>query len=169
MLKHEITKQENAVEEYICKQFESAEKHEMDKETTADLLRLMLVKKGNLEIPEKEKPFLIKVIESRVRACFTYKMEDIRLVLFLAMLTETPGSAVMYLTYLQYWCKKNNCHEIDLDKFCQIFPIGFPSKEDLHKIWDGQKIERAKGSSISSDNLLDHQSAMVSIQFPVTA
>jgi len=61
--------------------------------------------------------------------------------------------------------KKNNHNIIDLKMFCEIFPNGFPSEQDLEKIWDGQKVDREKNNQMASDNLVDYQSAMGSIQF----
>ena len=158
MLPNEIIKQENAIEEYFCKSFEKAKRFPMNEETTKYLIQLIMCK-DKFEIPEKEKPFLVKLIDGRIKASFNYEINDMRLQLFLAIISQKPGTAVMYLTYLQYWCKKRNCKEIDLEKFCEIFPIGFPSETDLQKIWDEQKVERDNWRN--PDNLLDYQTAMV--------
>lgn len=166
MLEHEITKQDNAVVEYFCKAFEKAPRYPMNEEDAKTLMQL-LMSKGKIEMPEDKKPFLVKVIDARDKGCFTYKMDDIRVQLFIAMIAESPGTAVMYLTYIQYWCKKHFCKQVDLEIFCEIFPMGFPSKDDLQKIWDGQRVRRSGASG--SDNLLDYQSAMGSIQFKETA
>ncbi len=162
MLQSKITKQKNAVEKYFCKPFDKAQRVPISKENTEILMQLLMAK-GALKIPEKEKPFLVKVIEGRLKTSFSFSIRDSRLTLFIAIISQTPGTAIMYLTYLQYWCKKNETEEIDLEKFCEIFPMGFLSKKDLEKIWDGQKVQ-SKDFSIS-DNLLDYQSAMLSIHF----
>ena len=105
-----------------------------------------------------EKPFLYKLIEKRIRYCFTFSILDERLLLFLTAVAQTPGKAIMYLTYMQYWAKRHKQFVITFDDFCmKIFPHGFPNDEDLHDVWVKQKIKNG--------NLLDFQSAMVSIQF----
>jgi hypothetical protein len=69
---------------------------------------------------------------------------------------------VMYLTYLQYWAKIHEEREITFDLFCErIFPLGFPKEEDLHNLWNNQKVRVESGS----DNLLDYSIALTSIQF----
>jgi len=166
MLKNKTTLQPDAIEKYFCEPFDQATRCPMDEETTKFLMQLLIVKEMK-EMPEKKKPFLIKMIEQRIKGSFSFKITDNRLIAFIAVISETPGKAVMYLTYLQYWCRKNNIKVIDLDKFCEIFPMGFPDDETLHSIWDGQKVECKNG--YSSDNLLDYQSAMKSIHFLVPA
>ncbi len=162
MLQNKITKQENAVEKYFCEPFDKAQRVPMSKESTEFLMWLLRSEKLR-DFTEKKKPFIMKVIESRLKTWFSFSIRDSRLTLFIAIISKTPGTAIMYLTYLQYWCKKNETEEIDLNKFCrEIFPMGFLSKEDLEKIWDGQKVLREKEGS---DNLLDYQSAMLSIHF----
>lgn len=164
MLKQETINQEDAVEQYFCKPFDVAKRYPLTEENSAFLLEL-LFKSPAYSIPDKEKPFLVQVIEKRLQYSFSFKINDARLILFIAIITRTPGTAIMYLVYLQYWCKKNERKEIDLKLFCEsIFPWGFPNESDLSKIWDKQKIQREKDYK-GSDNLLDYQSAMKSIQF----
>jgi len=206
MLEPEITTQPDAIERLFCKPFKSLARHEMDKETTDMLIRLLMAKPTTLEdapITEEDKPFVYKLIEKRIKYALTFRITDSRLMVFLAVLCKSAGSAVMYLTYLQYWCKKNNVKELDLDTFGKrIFPMGFPSQEDMSELWDKTKISRWKVSDEhsaltrmvkcdrfprmpkrrgmrrrfrrldklgklihGSDNLIDYQSAIKSIQF----
>ena len=44
-----------------------------------------------------------------------------------------------------------------IDDLVNIFPIGFPSNDELKKVWDMQKIIRP--SMEYSDNLLDYKEA----------
>jgi hypothetical protein len=62
----------------------------------------------------------------------------------------------MYCWYLQYESKKRNMKEISFDNFVEIFPMGFPSEDDLHRLWDAQKVHSER---MSSDNLLDYPQA----------
>jgi hypothetical protein len=161
MLTVKQANKENSVEELFCKRFKTLKCVPMSNDTTELLINLAL-SKNDISIPENKKPFLYKVIEKRISACFTFKITDIKLLLFLCDLTQTPGMAVMYLAYLQYWAKKHNTTNINLDLFCmQIFPSGFPLEEDLHILWDYCKVK----SEGDSDNLLDYQNGYKTIQF----
>ena len=74
------------------------------------------------------------------------------------MLTKTPGSAVVYLWYLQYWSKKHGVTDLNLSYLCErVFPMGFFSEDDIHKVWDAQKV------NARPDNLFDYQLAGLSL------
>jgi len=150
------------VEEKFCKPFEQLQSHPMTEEITETLVRLYLAPKDQ-PIPGIEGQFLYQLMEKRINYCFTFKVEDWRLLLFLILIANSPGTCIMYLTYFQYWCKKNDTREVDLVNFCEIFPMGFPSDEDLSKLWNDTKVKRGKEGG--SDNLVDHQDALKSIQF----
>lgn len=150
---------DNLIEEEFCKKFELLERYQMNDELSKLMITLILtnIKQAPKELEEE---FLYKVILKRMEYCFTFVIEDYRLIVFLMYLTQNPGKAVMYLTYLQYWCKKSNTKEIDFNIFCErIFSFGFPSNRDLDKLWEDCKV------NTKPDNLLDYQSAMKSIQF----
>ena len=160
MLEKVETENPKAIEDVIAK-FGKLKCNEMDGFKSKTLVGLMLMPK--LEMREEEKPFLVKVMEKRIEHCFTFSTKDQRLLLFLAVVSERVGTAIMYLWYLQYWCFKNNVRELTLDIFCQkVFPYGFPSNDTIETIWDAQKVKR---DGMESDNLLDYASAGSSIQF----
>lgn len=168
MIKQEETKNPEAVEQFFCKPFGMLKRYPMS-DANAEMLMKLLLAKGHIkkltDIPDEGKPFIYQMLEKRIQHCFTFKVEDPRLILFLAMITETPGTAVMYLAFIQYWCKQTGVQMLDLETFCErIFPMGFPSEDDLHKLWDEQKVKREKGNG-GSDNLLDYATAYKSIQF----
>lgn len=156
-LDSQVKTQDNAIEQYFCKPFEQAQRMPMDEETSMMMIQLLMIPKDTFKIPDAEKPFLVRVIEGRL-SVFSYQITDMRLLLFLAVISETPGTAIMYLTYLQYWCNKQRRTEVDLDTLCEVFPTGFLSEESLTRIWDGQKV-----GGEGSDNLLDYPAAMNSI------
>jgi len=152
------------IEEKFCKVFDNLQKHPMTQELSKAMISLLFADPTK-PIPKLTAEFLFRLITKRVEICFTFKITDWRLTTFLMFLSETPGNAVMYLTYLQYWCKKHNVKELDINIFCEsIFPWGFPSKDDMLKLWDDTKVYNREGSS-DSDNLVDYASAMKSIQF----
>jgi hypothetical protein len=71
--------------------------------------------------------------------------------------------AVMYCHYLAYFCKNNNKTHLVFTDFCMhAFPWGFPSEEDLSKLWDEQKVHRDMEQP-GTDNLLDYFHASKSI------
>ncbi len=163
MIKYSETTDPTIIEREICKKMHSLRRESMDEEMTETLMRIYLAK--GLNIPDKEKPFLFQVIEKRLKYCFTIKIEDQRLILFLCALAESPGSAIMYLWYLQYWCFINDVKQLNLELFCEkIFPMGFFSRDDLSKIWDFQKVSSTREEN-GSDNLVNYSSAGMSIQY----
>lgn len=108
---------------------------DMTMEETELLLLLYNNKSINGTIKEGDKPFLYKVIEKRL-AIYSFTITDPKLLLFLCGITQTPGKAVLYLTYLDYWCKKNNITLLTFDCFCKkTFPHGFPDF-DKTAIWE---------------------------------
>ena len=66
----------------------------------------------------------------------------------------------MYLSYLQYHYSKDK-KKITCESLSNIFPMGFPSKTSLERMWDLQKVERVKDGD--SDNLLDYKKCFNSI------
>ena len=149
----------NAIEEIFCKEFEKLQRHPMDEKLTRGMMVFILSNIDN-PIPEIQKEFLYKLIKKRIDVLYNYTINDWRLISFLMVLTQRPGRAVMYLTYLQYWCKNNEVKELTIDIFCEkIFPMGFPKEEDLNKLWDKQKVQG------TPDNLLDYPCALQSIKF----
>lgn len=163
MLENSETNNSKAIEVHVCEKMDSLKRVPMDNDLSLTLAQLCLCPKNELNIPQKEQPFLYRLIEKRVEHCFTFKIYDDRLIIFLAIICVSAGGAVMYLWYIQWWCYKNNVTTVDLDVFCErIFPMGFFSEDDLHKIWDGQKVKR---DGMASDNLVDYSLAGVSVQF----
>lgn len=163
MIKFSETTDSTIIEREVCKKMHSLTREPADDELMGTLIRLYFTE--GLKIPDKEKPFLFQIIEKRLQHCFTIKIEDHRLILFLCVLAESPGSAIMYLWYLQYWCFINEVKELNLELFCEkIFPMGFFTKSDLSKIWDLQKVSITRDEH-GSDNLVDYASAGMSIQY----
>lgn len=150
----------DAIENVICKPIEEFFRVPMDADTTGLFMQILLLPE-EFAIPEKDKPFLYKVIEKRLEQCFSFKITDPRLILLITIISETPGTAIMYLWYLQYWCKLANVEELSLDQFCMhVFPMGFPSKDDLSILWDAQKVSSKNGSY----NLVDRIDSGLSVQ-----
>lgn len=157
---YDKTKEENSVEILFASKFEELKRHPMPDEVAKILITLSLA-----SIPEDDKEaneqFLCKIIEKRFKA-LGYSM-DIKARIFLAYMANSPGMAVMYCHYLAYYCKKNNVSSLTFIDLCMdVFPFGFPSEEDLHKLWDEQKVDRNQDQP-GTDNLLDYFHASKSI------
>ena len=152
-----------SIEMIICPQFTKAVKNPMSEFEQEILISLMLANK-KFKISRKEKPFLFQLIEKIINACHTFSTDDERLILFLASICQSLGSAILYLWYIQFWCHCNKLKVIDLDIFCgKIFPNGFPSKECVNAIWDSQKLINVP--KMGSDNLVDYNYCGDSIHF----
>lgn len=116
----------------------------------SDMLLRMLLSGSEIDLTENDKPFLYKVIESRLLASFKFTMSP-NAILFMCLIAGNPGSAILYLWYLQYLSVKDKFESINLQKICELFPIGFIPDDELSRIWNGQKC-----SLRGSDNLVDH-------------
>lgn len=155
MLDENVKEQPNSIEELFAKEFEKTKKNPMDKDTSEILMKLIMSKNSSYQIPEKDKPFLYKLLEKRIEVLHSFEVDD-RVLLFLCCICRSAGVGVMYCWYLQYQSKRKNTKEISLETFCEIFPMGFPSEDDLSRLWDAQKV---KTKGMSSDNLLDYPQA----------
>lgn len=158
----------DAIKIHVAQKIELAPTVPTSSDLSSILLSCMMMPE-DLVIPEEKQPFLMKIIKSRIWACFTFEIKEERLILFLSVVAENPGTAIMYLWYLQYWACKNNKRIITFDDICMtIFPKGFPTEKSMQEIWDGQKIQRKRDDSMGSDNLVDYSSAGESILFKDT-
>jgi len=163
MLKKEIIQQPDAVEKYFCEPFSKLQQHEMPEDTM--LMYMNITLSGKIEFSEvknfealKKSPMVFKMMEKALKYRFTFKITDYRLIIIIAYAAGSQGNAIMYLTYLQYWCKKHNKQELTFEDFgMKIFPMGFPSEKDLTALWDKCKVDN---DSFGSDNLLDYQTAL---------
>jgi len=153
----------DAIETHVALKMKEARIVPLSKDLSGILLSCMSMPE-DLKFPVEKKPFLLQVITKRIQACHTFEIKEDRILLFLAAATESPGTAVLYLWYLQYWACKNNKHVIDFHDICaEIFPNGLFDKITMKDIWDGQKVQRKQDGSMGSDNLVDYSSAGESI------
>jgi hypothetical protein len=164
MLIYETTNQTDAIEKHVALPMSKLQPQACDKETTMLILN-MLTMQGSITIPLEDKPFLFQLIEKRL-PLYSFKIKDDRLTLLLAYVAKSAGIAILYLWYLQWWCKKNGVSELNLDKACtEVFPWGFFKESDLQAVWDSQKVSVPENSSMYSDNLVDYSRSGHSIQF----
>ena len=155
MLNSDVKTQPNSIEELFAKEFEKTQKNPMNEKDSEILIKLISSKNSAYQIPEEEKPFLYKLLEKRIEAVHDFEV-DVRTLIFLSCICRSAGVGVMYCWYLQYQSKKRNIRHISLETFCEIFPMGFVSEDDLGRLWDGQKVH---SEGMGSDNLLDYTQA----------
>lgn len=159
---------ENAVERHFCEKFDVLKRHPMTIEQSEIMFKLIFMSmKDPFIFDEDVKPnFLTQIIHTRF-SILGYTM-DAAVNLFISLMAETPGGATMYVHYLAYKCKKRMIDHLTLEEMnMYIFPFGFPSSDDLHILWDQQKIHRIeemKGIKGPTDNLLDFDRANISIK-----
>lgn len=95
---------------------------------------------------------------------FQYRMAEIRaksidlqmtkaVKTFLSALCTSPGEVVMYLYAMKYCALYEKIDIVDMNAFSSMFKWGYPSQEDLSKIWDQQKGFKLGLKKV--DNLLD--------------
>lgn len=74
-------------------------------------------------------------------------------VALIRVLSESPGTIVMWLHALRSWQVRNGDREITLDVLSiQLFPWGFPTAAGLQSAWDRQKLD-------DGSNMLDRCTA----------
>lgn len=162
MLDSSYKNKENAIEEIVYDFLKDCETVEMSFDTTKTLLSIGMLPK-NLKIKDEEKPFLFKIMEQRIKHCFTFVITDERALIVLCDWAKSAGEAIMYLWYIQGWCFKHNVTEIDFDTLLsRVFPLGMFTQKDLDSAWDNQKVNTP---NMESDNLVDYAMAGLSIQF----
>lgn len=130
------------------KKFISLGKEPMNEQLSMVFMNMMLQDDDkNFKAPELEGQFLYQVISKRAEHMGIEI--SVPATIFLMFLTQSPGSAVMYLSALRSQKKLVNMNVI-----ADMFPMGFVSAKDMETMWDAQKghIHQQK-----VDNCLDVQ------------
>lgn len=118
------------------KKFEALPQHPMSKELSEAFVHASIAGDNFGPVPELEAQFMWKLIDARAKYIgleLSYQLKA-----FLTLLLDNPGIAVMYLYYLK--CRAGT-RMLDMAEFTNIFPMGYPSKEDLAVVWDAQKVK----------------------------
>ncbi len=165
MLNREITLQPDAIEKYICVPISKAKQHQMTKDVSEMFISFTMMDKSSIDIDnnmdrdmvnDKGGKFWVYVaLKKRVEACLTAKF-NVKVLVFLMFLYESIGTCILMAYYMQYRATKRKLSEISIREMAEMFPNGFPSREDLHKIWDDSKI-------VDGGNLIDFGTAGSSI------
>lgn len=117
-----------------AEEFRSLGKQEMDTETTRIFMNLTMDSSG----PDGKPPLLETHFGFQVtfnRAISIFSKVDWQAAAFIAILTDRPGAAVMYLYAIRVFYK-----ELTMANIAFSFPTGFLSEENLSIMWEKQKI-----------------------------
>lgn len=154
---------EDSIETMFCVPFSKLQQQPLNGDVNRILIILLLQPESVDKISKDlENEFMFKLIKKRIEVMYNYQLTNDALV-FMVVLSKSPGNAVMYLTYLQYYAWKNKLQIIDLKTICEdVFPFGTPSEADLEALWRQTKIHNKPGMS---DNLVDIPECLKSIRF----
>lgn len=159
LLSEDTKNDPRGIEVHFATKFDALRKYAMSDDLAGITFGLMFAT-DEIIYGGLEKLPITNVVKARLEA-FGYTMEP-KLVLFLGYLTESNAAiAVMYSTYLAWWCKQHDKLNVEFEEFMSdIFGDGFPSEEDMSNLWYEQKVVHSGGDS---DNLLDYLEAASSI------
>jgi len=101
ILDFEMVSKPDSIEKVFCEKFEKLSKNPMDDETSHLLIQLSFVNKKSLFSSVKQEdedpgvPWLCQLIIKRIYVQLTYTNSDDRVILLLAHVAQSPGTAVM--------------------------------------------------------------------------
>ena len=102
--------------------------------------------------------FPIQVFLKRLEHMTTLKITLGALIALAEHISKSAGTAVMYVYYMHHKLPANTVVDITVISM-NLFPFGFFSEEQLHEIWECQKLapDKRKGTCIGAqDNLIDY-------------
>lgn len=115
--------------------FKAAKQNKMDDRQSQMYIMCVMGEGNGTPIPEEVSTvFLYQVVKKRAEY-LQMKISDWAC-LFMADLAKSPGTIIMYLYYL-----KGRGLDLTFDGITEAFPYGFPSENDLEKLWGMQKIQ----------------------------
>ena len=158
------TVQETFVADTVGKGIDAAKKYPLDADSMETLFKLMMMSFNEDQTAlnttyetAREELLLVQIAEKRLEHALTITMDKASIIFIIMQSLGSPGFLIMYLYYLQYWCHEHEISHIDFETLnMKIFPMGYPSEQDLTDIWTSQKI--------GGDNGVDIPQASKSIQ-----
>jgi hypothetical protein len=98
------------------------------------------------DIPEIHEQLGYKILDSRATAIGLELTQNVKYLL--TMLCDRPGTIVMYAYALRYAQVSRELEKITMQQIANLFPMGFLNNDDLHTMWDLQKVEELKGANM---------------------
>ena len=121
-------------EDWVTK-FMAVEREPMSKEISEIFLMTTMGEMADKPLPDEAKnEFMYKVISGR-SASIGLSLTDWAKA-FLMYLTQSPGSAVMYMYAL-----RSKGKDFNMSKLANMFPAGFLTEESMELMWNDQKVE----------------------------
>lgn len=139
---------ENRTENELLIPFIKLPKREMSDNEASVLITLLTqtndqVKNGYIAMLKDDSAWKEQAIELNVMKTLQTNAEE-RVRFFIAYLCADSGFGFPLLIYyyIKLWNRDRKYKVITLEIFCQeIFPFGFPSKEDVNRLWDATKVD----------------------------
>lgn len=160
----------NSVEKIVCEAMGNLKSVPMDEDTTSVMLTFMMDPASEAKADEIiQKIWQAVAIKDRMKGQFNREM-DSRAAILITIWAKSIGSCLLYMYYAQWMCRKKGISgKFTMDHLVELFPMGFYADEDLHVVWDSQKVDNRKENfegldlTKGSDNLIDYALSSESI------
>lgn len=160
----------DSIEKIVCEKMSSLTQQPLDDDTT----EILILFKRDPDSAAHAKEIIKKVwtaqaLVNRMGTQFGTVL-DARIAIIVAGVAESIGGCVMYAYYMQMMAKRRGVKKLDLDDIGWLFPIGFYAKDDMHGIWESQKVDNGRDMFDGlefrggSDNLVDYGYAAQSLE-----
>lgn len=129
----------------------------MSREIAEEMACLLFFEKDSepLDAEKLKDEAIYKIAKARTELAGV-PINDYALLMINTISAGRPGTAIMYVAALKAISKRNGGDQVTVSMICNKngFAMGFPSEDDLRRIWGGQK---DKGSPLG--NSLDNPEA----------
>jgi hypothetical protein len=131
----------------------------MTKEQTEVYLMLALPEMRNqakepaIDVDADQTPFVLKIIESRLRWAGIADKVSFGAKVFVAGLCDRPAKAVMWCYTFAHMLQLG-AEKVNMKVLTNHFPMGFPTEEVQEACWDAQK---GHVHGVKADNLMDKE------------
>jgi len=160
----------DSVATIVCEPMSKLKSVPMDMDTTSVMLKFMMDPGSKLAAEGIIKQvWQATAMRERMKGQFGRDM-DPRVAILLTMWAKSIGSCLLYMYYCHWMCEKKGIKgEFTIDHLVEFFPMGFFEEEDIHKVWDSQKVDNRRenfdGTELTGggDNLIDYALASQSM------
>lgn len=140
----------------IAAEMFKAKTQPMDDRQSRLFFMLLIIEHNKMELPpEIAETFQFQVMKKRLESHYVIPVANAYAMAVLALMAENVGSVVMYAGALAAMYAERK-EVITIKTIAEhYFPMGFPTEEELDRIWDMQKIPLQPTSTVSTDNAID--------------
>lgn len=116
---------------------------------SGQLLQMIIFAKngGEKELKDEEHfkdDFLAQVAVKRIEVMKIVNVSNLFFNISLITFMNRVAVTVMLLWLANNYAKKINKNYLTIDDWCQMFPLGVPTDDSLHKFWKSQKMSDGK-------------------------